>query len=542
MNAQSDVSFGNTANIFETTDAKTTSNKQWKDIEISSTGKYQIAVVGGGSYTYNDNTSWYQNASVDTGNVWISTDYGENWTELTGDNKVSGAEQQWISAMISGDGSIMMVKGRGNLLYRSTNYGGNWTQINYTYNDIENYVDGAGVNGIPMKMATDGNKLFTYYKTGGSGTNQLFTFIKSTDGGSNWTTSSSGDAAHDRRIQTINTSKSGQYVIIFSTNYGVAYSADYGGTFIFLTNSSTFTISDAGVRVAVGCISNTGKIAYASNSNFYTADVTTGTLTGVSPNLANDAVLNDRGAWNPGRRYIMNSSNDGKYIMASGGFTYSMLLSVNYGNNWFHTYENSSFATDPVNSNEILGCRFSDDNKYVAVVQNGGFIYVHNNEIFINNPNSITYFGANTTLKPNTGITFPDGTTLDSSNKESDGTTFKASKFNNMTAIGDFSSTTAVAVTSDYRIKTNIETLDETHIVDNLRPVKYKQTQTGKNDIGFLAHELQEHYPELVEGEKDGDKMQSVNYNGLLPILINEVQQLKKQIAETRARIHSETS
>jgi hypothetical protein len=65
--------------------------------------------------------------------------------------------------------------------------------------------------------------------------------------------------------------------------------------------------------------------------------------------------------------------------------------------------------------------------------------------------------------------------------------------------------------------------------------VKYKQTQTGKNDLGFLAHELQEHYPELVEGEKDGIKMQSVNYIGMLPILINEVQQLKRKIAEKKA-------
>jgi len=32
-----------------------------------------------------------------------------------------------------------------------------------------------------------------------------------------------------------------------------------------------------------------------------------------------------------------------------------------------------------------------------------------------------------------------------------------------------------------------------------------------------------------------------VNYSGLLPVLINEVQQLKKQIAETRARIQTET-
>jgi hypothetical protein len=155
--------------------------------------------------------------------------------------------------------------------------------------------------------------------------------------------------------------------------------------------------------------------------------------------------------------------------------------------------------------------------------------------------NPTTYFGTNTTLKSNNAIQFPDTTTIQSSNKESNGTTFKASTFNNMTVIGDFASNPQLTP-SDYRIKTNVETLDETHTLDNLRPVKYKQTQTGKNDIGFLAHELQEHYPELVEGEKDGEKMQSVNYIGLLPILINEVQQLKKQIAETRDRIRSENN
>jgi hypothetical protein len=157
---------------------------------------------------------------------------------------------------------------------------------------------------------------------------------------------------------------------------------------------------------------------------------------------------------------------------------------------------------------------------------------------FTTNPNSTTYFGPTTTLKTNNAIEFPDSTTISSSNKEANGTTFKSSTFNNMTVVGDFASNPQLTP-SDYRIKMNVETLDETHTVDNLRPVRYLQMQTGKNDIGFLAHELQEHYPELVEGEKDGTKMQSVNYMGLLPILINDVQQLKKQIAETRDRIRS---
>ena len=106
-----------------------------------------------------------------------------------------------------------------------------------------------------------------------------------------------------------------------------------------------------------------------------------------------------------------------------------------------------------------------------------------------------------------------------------------------MTVVGAFTSPSAVVVTSDYRIKTNVQTLDETHILDKLRPVAYYQTQTECNDIGFLAHELQEQYPELVDGVKDGYKMQSVDYNGILVLLTNEVQRLKQTIKHTKAMI-----
>jgi hypothetical protein len=46
--------------------------------------------------------------------------------------------------------------------------------------------------------------------------------------------------------------------------------------------------------------------------------------------------------------------------------------------------------------------------------------------------------------------------------------------------------------------------------------------------MGLIAHELQEEFPFLVTGEKDGDEHQSVNYNGLIALLIKEVQELKK--------------
>ena len=83
---------------------------------------------------------------------------------------------------------------------------------------------------------------------------------------------------------------------------------------------------------------------------------------------------------------------------------------------------------------------------------------------------------------------------------------------------------------SDYRIKENVTPLDTTFVVDNLNPVKYTNTKTQKQDVGFIAHELQEVYPFLVNGIKDGEQFQSVNYIGLIGILTKEIQDMKKRI------------
>jgi hypothetical protein len=86
--------------------------------------------------------------------------------------------------------------------------------------------------------------------------------------------------------------------------------------------------------------------------------------------------------------------------------------------------------------------------------------------------------------------------------------------------------------TSDYRIKENVLNLvsDSKFTVDNLRPIIYKNILSGKQDMGFIAHELQEHFPFLVSGEKDGAENQSVNYIGLIALLVKEIQELKQDI------------
>jgi hypothetical protein len=53
---------------------------------------------------------------------------------------------------------------------------------------------------------------------------------------------------------------------------------------------------------------------------------------------------------------------------------------------------------------------------------------------------------------------------------------------------------------------------------------------TNNHDFGFIAHEVQEYFPTLVTGEKDGEKLQSINYNGFISILVKEIQELKERV------------
>ena len=98
-------------------------------------------------------------------------------------------------------------------------------------------------------------------------------------------------------------------------------------------------------------------------------------------------------------------------------------------------------------------------------------------------------------------------------------------------------SATSFNATSDYRIKSDIQILDGSYNVDCLRPVTYINKGLNKRDIGFVANEVQEHYPFLVDGEKDDEKYQTLNYLGIIGILTKEIQDLKKENKEIKSRL-----
>jgi hypothetical protein len=142
-----------------------------------------------------------------------------------------------------------------------------------------------------------------------------------------------------------------------------------------------------------------------------------------------------------------------------------------------------------------------------------------------------------TTTHINGTTTYLNGTTtyLNGTTTYLNGTT---TYFNSLTGnSGATVTATSFTATSDYRIKENVKPLDDTFTVDNLRPVIYTLKDTTQQGLGLIAHELQEEYPFMVTGEKDGDKTQSVNYTYLIGILVKEIQDLKQTVSIMKTQI-----
>jgi len=85
--------------------------------------------------------------------------------------------------------------------------------------------------------------------------------------------------------------------------------------------------------------------------------------------------------------------------------------------------------------------------------------------------------------------------------------------------------------TSDINLKENIHTVQNAlDVVNNLRGVSFNWKESGRSSYGVIAQELQKVLPELVHG----DNPKTVNYNGIIGVLIEAVKELKKEIEELK--------
>jgi len=56
------------------------------------------------------------------------------------------------------------------------------------------------------------------------------------------------------------------------------------------------------------------------------------------------------------------------------------------------------------------------------------------------------------------------------------------------------------------------------------------KTNEAESKIGILAQDVQKVFPELVKTTNDSNQTLSVNYQGLIPVLINAIKEQQKEI------------
>ena len=426
-------------------------------------------------------TGQYQTAIIGnsvagtTGYIYTSYNYGQTWNQ-------SSQTANWAGVAVSGNGQIQtaVIGGTGGItsgsIYVSSNYGNTWALrgTSQPWSGVS-----MSVNGVFQTAVTNGGSI---YRSGDSGTT--------------WTAVASAQAWY-----CVSTSANGKYQLAGiggATTTGTLYvSTDYGFTWL---NTNTATSPGA-----VNCHS----VSVSATGQYMTAIVYNGAIY-TSSDYGITWIRNTSAPTNIGWHGVAMSSN-GQYQVAVNNTAGYIYFSGNFGSTWTQTATTQAWRTAAI----------SGDGKYLASCAVGGGLWSSVTPFpYLSSSNNLDVTGNINIINPTnstyTGTIYMNGAVITTGNA------FSALSFN---------------ATSDYRIKNNVTDLDNSFTVDELRPVHYENALSNKPDIGFIAHEVQDIYPYLVNGEKDADQYQSINYIGIIGILVKEIKDLKGQVKTLDERL-----
>jgi hypothetical protein len=166
------------------------------------------------------------------------------------------------------------------------------------------------------------------------------------------------------------------------------------------------------------------------------------------------------------------------------------------------------------------------------------------------------YFG-NTVLNPASGFSNQTGMGWDKSTGElqiassttvlelgrhsSTGTIFSCRYGSFQKASIDTSGNMSLAGTltesSSIAIKENVETYSPSlENISKMRPVRFNKKKSTKKEVGLVAEELAEMFPELVETDEKGNPS-GVNYSRAVAVLLHGFKELYKEVKELKEKI-----
>ena len=99
---------------------------------------------------------------------------------------------------------------------------------------------------------------------------------------------------------------------------------------------------------------------------------------------------------------------------------------------------------------------------------------------------------------------------------------------------------TAYTTYSSERYKQNIQPIQNPlEIVNNLKGVTFDWKKSHAPDIGFIAEQVGKHLPNIVDWEENGIDAQSMDYNKIVPILVEAIKNQQSQIDNLKDQIFS---
>lgn len=102
---------------------------------------------------------------------------------------------------------------------------------------------------------------------------------------------------------------------------------------------------------------------------------------------------------------------------------------------------------------------------------------------------------------------------------------------------GEIWSAGDIITASDARLKSDIT--DLTHAIETVQQLNGKAyIKDGKPSLGFIAQEVEEVLPQVVHTDNTEEGYKSVNYQAIVPLLVEAIKEQQKQIDELKEQIN----
>jgi hypothetical protein len=428
--------------------------------------------------------------------------------------------------------------------------GANASTIQFYADNSIGAIIATGSSAIPLTFYTNGSEQMRLTSTGlGIGTSSP-AYKLDVNGsaqlrGAGYLYFGNSDGTNSFYINNAGATGGNNASLVFNeTNYGAVMTIQNGNLGLGVTPSAWATVIpvlELKNGVHFGALSTGTPIGYLGANAYYNG---TNWIYKVSSNYAN--------------RYELNSGGAGAHAWFNAGtgtagnaitFTQAMTLDASGRLGIGNTSPSERLSVGSVSdASNFLRINSSTVQTVFGSDANGGYVGTDNSyalRLFTNNTERARIDSSGRFLVGTTSA-YPSGSGLTMSTTgywashatgTSSGTQYVGFDYAGVT-IGSItqSGTTAVLynVTSDQRLKENIVDAPEFgSVIDSIKVRSYDWKADGNHQrAGFIAQELVTVAPEAVHQPADQDEMMAVDYSKLVPMLVKEIQSLRKRLAD----------